>query len=44
METIKCKRCRRKLTNKESIRRGYGKICWKYLQTHIDEFLNEEED
>lgn len=30
-EIIRCKRCNRVLTNKESIERGYGKFCYKII-------------
>jgi len=30
-EIVRCKRCGKKLTNKESIERGYGKYCYKII-------------
>jgi len=46
---MKCKRCGRKLRNRDSIRRGYGLVCWnkileeKYRQKKLKEFKDEEE-
>lgn len=31
MSKIRCKRCKRELTDPESIGRGYGPICWRKL-------------
>ena len=28
-KVVKCERCNRKLTNPESIKLGYGKVCWE---------------
>lgn len=47
---INCKRCGKELTNPQSIKRGYGPICWGKLQarasaqgTTMDEFIEEYE-
>jgi len=48
--SIKCKRCGRKISNKESIERGYGAKCYRIIQlgkrqenpneSNIEELLN----
>ena len=29
-----CKRCRRALKNEESLKRGYGPVCWSKRETN----------
>ena len=39
-EIVRCKRCRRVLSQPESKRRGYGEVCWNKVQ-HIDPNVKE---
>ena len=36
-EIVKCKRCGRKLTSEESIKRGYGMTCYRIIQLQNQE-------
>lgn len=37
----KCQRCGRKLTDPESIQRGYGPECWAELTGHYSSVIKE---
>lgn len=44
-ESVKCKRCGAKLTNPESIKLGYGRVCYNLIHLEsklsvLDELLN----
>ncbi len=32
---VRCRRCNRTLTNLLSVRRGYGPVCWGYVQVGV---------
>ena len=37
----RCKRCRRKLTNPDSLERGYGPVCWGKVHV-VNIFENQQ--
>ena len=36
--SLRCRRCHRKLTKSESIKRGYGDSCWKKVNNSVVQF------
>ena len=32
---VRCRRCNRMLKNLLSVRRGYGPVCWGYVQVDV---------